>query len=192
MTSAHNHYATAPGSADDAAIATDKSALLPGHTATFANYSSYSRGLNGLIIDVWGLPVSKLSHRRFRALARRVTTTPPSTWAVAQSHVQDRSASRPPGAGGSTRIVLIWSDHNAAGESACAIAGKWPQVCWCGCQHGSGCVRHLLFRKCHRFHRRQPAQRGGDKQRRGGNQGARVNSAGSDHQQLGREPKWKR
>src|SRR5581483_1710262 len=37
---------------DRAAIATDKEPLLPGHTATFANYTSYSRGLNGVIIDV--------------------------------------------------------------------------------------------------------------------------------------------
>ena len=30
---------------DDNAIAPEKSALLPGGTATFANYTSYSRGL---------------------------------------------------------------------------------------------------------------------------------------------------
>src|SRR5205823_11384849 len=42
--------------ADDNAIATDKQALLPGHTATFANYTSYSRGINGIIVDVKNLP----------------------------------------------------------------------------------------------------------------------------------------
>ena len=40
---------------DDAAIATDKTALLPGQTATFANYTSYHRGINGVMIDVDGL-----------------------------------------------------------------------------------------------------------------------------------------
>ena len=40
---------------DDDAIATDKVALLPGMTATFANYTSYSRGINGLMIDVQDL-----------------------------------------------------------------------------------------------------------------------------------------
>ena len=40
---------------DDRAIATDKSALLPGQTASFENYTSYSRGINGIMIDVAGL-----------------------------------------------------------------------------------------------------------------------------------------
>ncbi len=34
----------------------DKVALLPGQSSTFANYSNYSRGLNGLVVDVSGLP----------------------------------------------------------------------------------------------------------------------------------------
>ena len=46
---------TAINSADDAAIATDKSALLPGSTATFANYTSYSKGINGIMVDMAGL-----------------------------------------------------------------------------------------------------------------------------------------
>jgi hypothetical protein len=40
---------------DDGAIATDKQALLPGQTATFANYTSYPRGINGIMVDVQGL-----------------------------------------------------------------------------------------------------------------------------------------
>ena len=35
--------------ADDGAIATDKAPLLPGGVATFANYTSFSHGLNGLM-----------------------------------------------------------------------------------------------------------------------------------------------
>jgi outer membrane protein assembly factor BamB len=38
--------------ADDNAIATDKSPLLPGQTASFANYSGYVRGINGIMIDL--------------------------------------------------------------------------------------------------------------------------------------------
>jgi len=45
--------ATATAS-DDAAIATDKSPLLPGQTATFSNYTSYDKGINGVIIDIDG------------------------------------------------------------------------------------------------------------------------------------------
>ena len=44
---------------DDAAIATDKTALLSGAgTATIANLSSYSRGINGLMVDIAGAPGS--------------------------------------------------------------------------------------------------------------------------------------
>ncbi len=42
--------------ADDAAIAPDKAALLPGRTGTVANYTSYTRGINGIMIDIRGLP----------------------------------------------------------------------------------------------------------------------------------------
>ena len=42
----------APGVADDAAIAADKAALLASDTATFDNISSYSRGINGVMMDL--------------------------------------------------------------------------------------------------------------------------------------------
>jgi RHS repeat-associated protein len=42
--------------ADDGAIATDKLALLPGQAASFANYTSYAKGLNGIMIDLTGIP----------------------------------------------------------------------------------------------------------------------------------------
>jgi len=41
---------------DDNSIAPDKTALLPDRTATFANYTSYSHGINGIMIDVTGIP----------------------------------------------------------------------------------------------------------------------------------------
>ncbi|NQU26492.1 MAG: hypothetical protein HQ567_34835, partial [Candidatus Nealsonbacteria bacterium] len=41
---------------DDDAIAPDKEALLPGKVATFENYTSYSRGINGVFVDIAGLP----------------------------------------------------------------------------------------------------------------------------------------
>ena len=40
---------------DSDAIATDKTALLPGETASFANYSSFSKGINGVIVDIQDL-----------------------------------------------------------------------------------------------------------------------------------------
>src|SRR5581483_10905821 len=53
----YNHSAfdgndAAPGVTDDAAIASDKAALLAGDTATFDNVSSYSRGINGVMVDL--------------------------------------------------------------------------------------------------------------------------------------------
>ncbi len=42
----------ARGFTDNDAIAPDKTALLPGQTATFANYTNYVRGINGLMVDI--------------------------------------------------------------------------------------------------------------------------------------------
>src|SRR5213075_2066285 len=42
----------AANAADDAAIATDKGALLDGETASFRNVSMYWRGINGLMVDL--------------------------------------------------------------------------------------------------------------------------------------------
>ena len=48
----------AVSTADNNAIATDKQALLPTQTATFANYTSYSRGINEIMIDIANLVVT--------------------------------------------------------------------------------------------------------------------------------------
>ncbi|MEN6451761.1 MAG: SdrD B-like domain-containing protein, partial [Thermoguttaceae bacterium] len=46
---------TAANAQDDSAIATDKTALLPGQKAGFANYTSYNRGINGVMVDIAGV-----------------------------------------------------------------------------------------------------------------------------------------
>jgi len=51
-------YVGATGASALASMATDKLPLLPGQSSTFANYTNYSRGLNGLVIDVVGLPAT--------------------------------------------------------------------------------------------------------------------------------------
>src|SRR6185437_12705632 len=51
----------AASASDNLAIATDKSALLPGGTATFANYTSYSKGINGIMVDIANLPAGTTS-----------------------------------------------------------------------------------------------------------------------------------
>ena len=68
--------------ADDLAIAVDKRALLPGQQAEFVHYTSYDKGLNGLMIDLddlaagtvltaAGLSVPCGQQRRSRRLAGR-------------------------------------------------------------------------------------------------------------------------
>jgi Ca2+-binding RTX toxin-like protein/Tol biopolymer transport system component len=103
---------------DDSAIATDKAALLPGQTATLINYSSYSRGINGIMIDVQGLkdPLGiSVSDFEFRignsqSITSWVTATEPLSISVRQGA----------GVNGSDRITVIWEDN--------AIQKQWLQV----------------------------------------------------------------
>jgi hypothetical protein len=102
----------APGAADDAAIAPDVQPLLPGQTGTFANISSFYLGINGVMIDVAGLPdgspASLLSAADFAV--RAGNGGDPSGWSAgpAPSSVTVR---RGAGVGGSDRVTLIWPDR---------------------------------------------------------------------------------
>ncbi|HZN66229.1 MAG TPA: hypothetical protein VFB66_13145 [Tepidisphaeraceae bacterium] len=102
--------------ADDAAVATNKRALLPGGApASFANVTSYSRGINGVMIDVSGLPAGATP----AADDFTFRTGAGTTWrdAPAPASITVR---RGAGAGGSDRITLIWNDG--------AIRNTWLQV----------------------------------------------------------------
>ena len=106
----------AANSADDNAIAADKEALLPGQTATFANYTSYSRGINGVMIDVAGI-AGTLSPGDF--LFRTGRGADPSAWPALSQ--QPAITVRPgAGAGGTDRITLVWPDG--------AVRNTWLQV----------------------------------------------------------------
>jgi hypothetical protein len=105
----------AANSGDDAAIATDKQALLRGQTAGFINYTNYSRGLNGIIIDVADLAgTPRASDFTFRVGPRL-----DGQWQTAPA---PRSVSVRPaaGVGGSSRITVTWADG--------AIRGTWLEV----------------------------------------------------------------
>ena len=104
------------GRTDDAAIATDKSALLPGGTPSAANHTNYAKGVNGVMVDVLNLPNDgaglAAGDLRFRV------DTPAGSWADAP---QPQLSVRPgAGAGGADRVVLTWADG--------AIANRWLQV----------------------------------------------------------------
>ena len=105
----------AANAGDDNAIAPDKTPLLPGGTATFANYTSYSRGINGVMIDIMNLAgTPTAADFEFRV----GNSNTPSGWALATPP----SVSVRPGAGvgGSARVTLTWSDN--------AIQKQWLRV----------------------------------------------------------------
>jgi hypothetical protein len=101
---------------DDGAVAPGKEALLPGQTATFANYTSYSRGLNGLMVDLAGL-AGDLTAADFQFKVGRDSDF--ATWADAPAPL---SVTRRVGAGtgGSDRVTLLWADG--------AIKNQWLRV----------------------------------------------------------------
>jgi VCBS repeat-containing protein len=108
---------TSANSADDLAIANDKQPLLPGEMAGYANYTNFSRGINGVMVDVVGLPTD--------------TTLVPSDFEFRvgrQYDVAAWSAAPPPtittrrgaGANGADRVTLIWPDG--------AVQNTWLEV----------------------------------------------------------------
>jgi subtilisin family serine protease len=100
------------GAADDAAIATDKVALLPGRAASFANYTSYAKGINGVMVDVRG--GSGLNASDF-ALAVRGGD---GNWVDAPAATVTVRAGA--GRNGSDRVTLTWPDG--------AITNTWLRV----------------------------------------------------------------
>jgi hypothetical protein len=106
----------AANAADDAALDTSKSPLLPGGTASFANYTSYSRGLNGVMVDIGGL-AGPPTAADFEFRVGNDST--PAGWvlAPAPTSITVRAGA---GVGGSDRVTLVWADN--------AIENQWLQV----------------------------------------------------------------
>jgi VCBS repeat-containing protein len=101
---------------DDFAIAPDKAALLPGGTATFANYTSYSKGINGVMVDIAGMAgVPTASDFAFKV----GTSDVPTNW-TALAMEPRVSVRHGAGDGGSDRVTLTWPDN--------AISKQWLQV----------------------------------------------------------------
>ena len=111
--------------ADDGAIAPNKTPLLPGQSATFANYTSYARGVNGIMIDILGLPVASLSESDFSFRVgnsddvNNEDANPLNDWVAAPAplDIQVRPGA---GAGNSDRVTVIWSENE--------IQKQWLQV----------------------------------------------------------------
>jgi hypothetical protein len=114
--SSYDGNSLAANAADDAAIATDKTALLPGQTATFANYTSYTQGINGIMVDIAGLP-SNLTASDFVFTVGN--SNDPTTWTpltVAPTVTTRWGA----GVQGSARVELTWPNNT--------IDNEWLQV----------------------------------------------------------------
>ncbi len=102
-----NNPAAEPG--DDAAIAVDKFPLTAG-TAQFANYTSYSRGINGIMVDLLNLPPGTPTAADFSFNIGNNNTT--ASWAAGPAP-DTIAVRRGAGVGGSDRVTLIWADVNA-------------------------------------------------------------------------------
>lgn len=99
---------------DDAAIATNKVALLPGETATFANYTSYVKGINGIIVDVENLPnASALSASDFSLLTGNGSDPNDFTVLATAPTVSVRVGA---GENGSDRVTLTLPDGTVTGQ----------------------------------------------------------------------------
>jgi uncharacterized repeat protein (TIGR02543 family) len=97
---------------DDLAIAPDKAALLSG-TATFANYMSYDKGLNGIMVDILNLPGTPTADDFTFKVGN---DNAPADWSAAATptiSIRDIGSAV-------NRITLIWTDN--------AIKKTWLQV----------------------------------------------------------------
>ncbi|MBN1764675.1 MAG: right-handed parallel beta-helix repeat-containing protein [Sedimentisphaerales bacterium] len=109
-------YDPGPDMADEVAIAIDKFPLRPGQTATSANYTSYSRGINGIMVDIAFLTGTP---SEFDFIFRVGNDDEPAGWAMAPAPAE---VSIRPGVifGGADRITIIWPDN--------AIQKQWLEV----------------------------------------------------------------
>ena len=112
--SAFDGNSAAINAGDDSAIATDKTAYLPyGNTlATFANVSSYTRGINGIMVDIAG-PHGDITANDF--VFKHGNNNAPGTWATvaATPTISVRAGA---GVSGSDRVTITWASGSIRNE----------------------------------------------------------------------------
>jgi hypothetical protein len=117
--SAFDGNSAAQGTADDAAIATDKTAYIPNATtAVFNNITSFTRGINGIMVDVAGGG----DHASINAndfIFKSGNNNSPSTWATvtASPTISVRTGA---GVSGSDRVTITWASGS--------IRNNWLEV----------------------------------------------------------------
>lgn len=138
---AFDHYDPGASGADDAAIAPPpslfdaselgkqlgKQALRPGETATAIHYTNYSKGLNGIMVDIAGLAGRTPTAADFRFLVGN--SDDPGQWTAAPAPLSV-TVRRGEGVGGSDRVTIIWADENplTPGREHGAISNQWLEV----------------------------------------------------------------
>jgi hypothetical protein len=106
---------------DDGAIALDKSAYLPGSgTATFSNITSYTRGINGIMVDIANAagPLT-VADFTFKISTQLSANNTPGTWEAAPAPV-GFSVRVGAGVSGSDRVEIVWANG--------AIVNRWLEV----------------------------------------------------------------
>ena len=114
-----------PTTADFNAIATDKVPLMPGQTATFDNVSGFADGIDGIFIDISGVPVpANITAADFEFTVGNSSTpgtgSSPGTGWAALGTAPTVTLFAGLGVGGSDRFALTWP--------AGTISGNWLQV----------------------------------------------------------------
>ena len=104
-----------PGATNDDAIAPDKSPLLPGQAASFANYTSYSKGINGVIVDLSGSLVPALNTNDFAFRIGRGVDLADWSPAPLPNALDTTDLGN-----GVSRVTITWPDN--------AIADAWLEV----------------------------------------------------------------
>jgi ribonuclease/Cadherin domain/Dockerin type I domain len=114
-------YAGATGASASTSLS-DKVPLLPGQSSTFDNYTSYSRGLNGLVIDVPGLPASTTTSQLLSSLvfAQWDGIAAAGFVALPGTAVPTAVIASGVGSGGSVRATITFPDNT--------IQNTWLQV----------------------------------------------------------------
>lgn len=102
---------------DNAAIATDKFALRPEDTASFENYTSFVKGINGIMVDIDNLPSGP--NPTVADFSFRVgNNDTPDQWEDADA--PSVTVRRGAGIDGSHRVKMIWDDYT--------IQNQWLEV----------------------------------------------------------------
>ena len=113
--------------ADDQAIDPAKRGLLGTGPAASVNITSYSKGLNGVMIDLFGLPRAvpnagdPLTPSDFTI--RSTSAAAPNAFAAGPAPLSV-SLRRGAGPGGSDRITLVWNDYSATTNPANEAVGN--------------------------------------------------------------------